>query len=124
MSAAAEAHYASFSPAGVVYSAPDDPRGGGNGGGLTAEGVPIMHHVADLPVGISMADAEQQVQAYAAKQAGTAPSFAVFRTILQPAAFHHDLATSASAASANLVWVDPVTMGVLVKLHLQKAQHL
>ena len=117
MTAAAEAVYAGFSPAGVVYSAADDPRGGGNGGGLTKEGVPVMHHVTDLPKGIAMADALQQVAAYAGAQAGAAPTFGVFRTILQPAAFHHAVATGASAASSNLEWVDPVTMGILVKIH-------
>jgi hypothetical protein len=46
------------------------------------------------------------------------PQFAVFRTILQPASFHHYVATNASATRSNVEWVDPVTMGMLVKLHL------
>ena len=51
----------------------------------------------------------------------TGPTFGVFRTILQPATYHYHVAEAASAAAANLVWVDPVTMGILAKIELESS---
>ena len=82
----------------------------------------MLHHIQDLPIGISMPDALKSVTEFAATQAQApnVPQFAVFRTILQPASFHGDVATQSAAAAANLAWVDPVTAGMLVKLHAQQ----
>jgi len=116
-----QAVYAAFSPAGIVYTPTIDPRGTNNTGGVTADGVPVMHHIADLPIGISLSDALSSVSGFAdsQKQSPATPFFAVFRTILQPASFHHTVATKSAAASDNVEWVDPVTMGILVKLAQQ-----
>ena len=104
----------------MVYTPNIDPRGPQNGGGVTKQGVPVMHHVADLPIGLSVDDGVKLVVAFAHAQniESSTPSFGIFRTILQPAAYHHQVATTASAQAANLEWVDPVTMGMLVKLHV------
>jgi hypothetical protein len=114
---AAEAIYSSFSPDGIVITANKDPQGADNSGRVTAEGMPVMHHVSDLPGG-DVAKAAAVVVAIAKPGAAKrVPQFMVFRTILQPASFHDQVATAASEAVPEIEWVDPVTLGKLVKVH-------
>eukprot|EP00038_Savillea_parva_P023636 m.41959 g.41959 ORF g.41959 m.41959 type:complete len:557 (+) comp6201_c0_seq1:79-1749(+) len=115
-----EAIYDAFSPAGIVVSPNQDYRGVGLGGGVTPRGTPVIHHVTDLPGGnataaaIVVADIVELTPRFK-------PQFAMFRTILQSATFHADVATIATERVAarlrQLVWVDPLTLGALVKLH-------
>jgi hypothetical protein len=149
MTPAAEEIYSSFSPGGIVLTANIDPQGGANDGKVTAQGVPVMHHVSDLPGGdvkkatavvVSIAKPRRPnvggtKLALGAEHGTTSedgadedevgatklPQFMIFRTILQTAQFHDDVAVAASAAVPELVWVDPVTLGALVKVHA-KAQ--
>jgi hypothetical protein len=119
MTAAAEAMYAVFSGAGIVLSADKDRKNPhSNTGCLTDQGVPVMHHVSDLPPGTSVGAAAGIVAQLAVHQAAhpAVPEFGVFRTILQPAQYHADVAAAADKLAANVVWVDPVTMGQLVKI--------
>jgi hypothetical protein len=92
-----------------------------------------MHHVADLPGGdvakatavvVSIAKPKAAARATTGDHAegGTPPQFMVFRTILQTASFHDQVAVAASAAVPELVWVDPITLGALVKVHAHKAR--
>ena len=118
-----DAMYAAFSTAGIVTSPGKDmlpitPFGGR----LTREGVPVMHHVTDLPTGISMSDALQHVASFVKGRPSGECVFGVFRTILQPAQFHDQLALSAASQSQSpsLVWVDPATMGALIRIRVQE----
>lgn len=116
----AEAIYDNFSPAGIVVSSAQDHRGPSLKGGVTAAGTPVIHHVADLPGG-NVSAAAQMVADTVTHASRQQPQFAVFRTILQTADFHVDVANAAEnlVRGLSLKWVDPLTLGALVKLEVE-----
>eukprot|EP00041_Stephanoeca_diplocostata_P023877 m.595310 g.595310 ORF g.595310 m.595310 type:complete len:861 (+) comp22400_c0_seq6:200-2782(+) len=111
---ASEAMYDVFSPNGIVVSLNEDWRGAASRGGVTSGGTPVMHHVMDLPGG-DPGTATKNVVAFVAVQPKEHPTFAVFRTILQSATYHYTVATDAAKQATSLVFVDPLTLGALVK---------
>jgi hypothetical protein len=112
--------YDHFSSDGIVITANQDLAGASNHAHATIGGTPIFHHLSDFPPGLSVEAAAKQVVGFAAAAAArSAPQFGVFRTILQPATYHYNVAAAATATAGDgLVWVDPITMGVLAKIEL------
>ena len=129
------AMYATFSPDGVVVTTDHDPHPTGvyekeNGGAWClptqtaaasgAGGLPVVHHVVDLAGGLNASAARRQIAQIVAADRSKAdmlgrPAFYVLRTILKTAAFMVDVALGAQADVANLTFVDPYTMGLLVR---------
>ena len=126
------AMYDSFSPDGVVTTTGHDPHflpgmqgkeiyEKENGGAwCDKNGTPVMHHVTDLPAKVSDAAASiTSIIAVDKKKVDMRgqPSFYFLRNILKPASYMVDVANAAMAADKQLVFVDPYTMGLLVKCH-------
>ena len=124
------AMYDSFSPYGVVVTTNHDPvperRGDNGAAGVDDAGTPIMHHVTDLPgnvataistiAGIIKADRMKGAGEGAGEAAGAAgASFYILRNILQTATYMVDVAEGAMEVVPGLLFVDPYTMGLLVK---------
>ena len=118
--------YASFSPDGVVVTTNHDPHKGGyegeNGGAWTLRNdessvqLPVMHHVTDLVDGNKVDTIRSIITADRAKiDMRGRPSFYVLRTILDTARDMQSTATAAMQNITDLVFVDPYTMGLLVK---------
>ena len=101
-----------------MLSQPRDTFGPNNTAHATKGGTPIFHHLQDLPKGMAVADAVNQVIERCGKVVSIVPTFCIFRTILQPASFHYQVAKAASEVAPNLVWVDPIAMGILAKLQI------
>jgi hypothetical protein len=119
--------YTSFSPDGVVVSTDHDPHQHdtppcfeqNNGGGwVLNQSLPVLHHVGDFNANAS-ANA-QYLKSMVDKDA-TAPdmqhrsSFYVLRTILKSASYMSDTVEAVKKALPALKFVDPYTMGLLVK---------
>ena len=128
----AVAIYDSFSPDGVVVTTGHDPHfspgaPAGNmyekeNGGAWCDkgGTPVIHHVIDLPGTVSDAAGSITKIIAADKQKldmRGQPSFYFLRNILKPASYMVDVANAAMAEEESLVFVDPYTMGLLVKCH-------
>ena len=116
--------YRTFSPDGVVVSTDHDPHSSGyeseNGGAWALKGdqslLPVVHHVVDL-VGPNKVDKFRPivVSDRSKTDMNGRPSFYVLRTILDSAKDMQDIAISAMHEISNLTFVDPYTMGLLVK---------
>eukprot|EP01065_Artemidia_motanka_P001885 TRINITY_DN10876_c0_g1_i1.p1 TRINITY_DN10876_c0_g1~~TRINITY_DN10876_c0_g1_i1.p1 ORF type:complete len:629 (+),score=121.55 TRINITY_DN10876_c0_g1_i1:49-1935(+) len=112
--------YQSFSPDGVVITTGQDPTDASKSQGrawVTAGGIPVMHHVTDLPA--SPSDAASTIASIVSgdsrlRKAGT-PTFYFLRNILKSATYMAETAKQATAKNAKITWVDPYTMGLLVK---------
>jgi hypothetical protein len=117
----AEAIYDGFSSAGIVVSPNMDHRGTSLNGGVTVAGTPVMHHASDLPNG-DVDGSAKIVAGIVLGASATVPQFAMFRTILQTASFHADVAIAAGklVGTRSLKWVDPLTLGALVKLQARQ----
>ena len=97
----AETMYDQFSPAGIVIGNARDRADQKNDGRVTDGGTPVMHHIADLPGG-DVNGSAKMVQDFVASGKGS-PVFGVFRTILQSATFHYDVAEQASKNTVGFV---------------------
>eukprot|EP00658_Telonema_sp_P-2_P020009 TRINITY_DN17874_c0_g1_i9.p1 TRINITY_DN17874_c0_g1~~TRINITY_DN17874_c0_g1_i9.p1 ORF type:complete len:382 (-),score=69.03 TRINITY_DN17874_c0_g1_i9:335-1480(-) len=121
LNSAAFQMYDSFSPDGVVVTTGHDPTAAGKLNGaawVDGNGTAVMHHVADLPGGNASAAAAVMVELVRADRSSfrDKPSFYIFRNILQSAGYMVDAAVGAiGAMGGELEFVDPYTMGLLVK---------
>eukprot|EP01062_Namystynia_karyoxenos_P015563 TRINITY_DN15648_c0_g1_i2.p1 TRINITY_DN15648_c0_g1~~TRINITY_DN15648_c0_g1_i2.p1 ORF type:complete len:465 (+),score=139.35 TRINITY_DN15648_c0_g1_i2:561-1955(+) len=113
--------YESFSPGGVVITTGVDPTGARKHQGaawLTAGGMPVMHHVTDLPAATKDAAevVKNIVRGDAAMRASGKPTFYVLRNILKTASYMADVAQQAKGLDSSIRFVDPYSLGLLAKL--------
>ena len=125
------AMYHSFSPDGVVVTTGHDVPGMTKYQGeawCDAEGTPVMHHIIDMPSNLTLC-AEQVAGMVAADRKiarlqhpfepdHQPPMFYILRNILWKASHMVDAAAAISAAvEGGIEFVDPYTLGLLVKCH-------
>jgi len=119
------AMYDSFSPDGVVITTNHDATPAGKVQGAAwcdAGGTPVIHHTTDLSGNVTADIATIVTLVNADKKhfhpisGPSKPSFYFLRNILQTAGYMLDTAEGAMAAlPGDLEFVDPYTMGLLVK---------
>jgi len=117
--------YSKFSSNGIVLETSQDPNTTVFGQSWVWKDMPVLHHVADLVNGDVDKSADMVVQFVNGQNTTSLPSFMVFRTILQTATYHYNVAESSRARSAlPIEWVDPHTLGALARIHAQSKQHV
>lgn len=72
----------------------------------------------DIPGG-NVAQAAQTITSHvAAKHKSGAPSFSVFRSVLQTASYHKQVVAAVQQANSNIVFVEPLELAYLTRVHL------
>lgn len=118
LTAEALAMYNSFSPGGVVITTGHDPVDNDANGKAWVDlgGTPVMHHVADLDANFTKAAITiQGIVAADRPKLGGQATFYILRNILKAAGYMVDVATTTKHLVPDAEWVDPYSMGLLIK---------